>query len=334
MKMGRGGVPPLIALPLAGCSTMPAALDPKGPEAGAVSWLIWSFTGLCAVIWLLVTLFLIASILRRQRPRTEPLALNAPAERQTGVVIGTLVMLTGLIVVGLTVLSYAAQQQLFAPRDALTIQVIGHQWWWELRYPDPDPSRTIVTANEVHVPVGKTVRLQLTSNDVIHSFWVPSLMGKADLIPGRTNELAFTAQKAGAYNGQCAEFCGLEHTYMGLKVVADEPADFENWKASQVAAAAQPATDTQQQGLSVFLLNPCMSCHSIRGTPAGGTLGPDLTHLASRQTIAAGRAPLTRGHLAAWITDPQAMKPGVNMPTVPIPSEQLDPLLDYLMALR
>jgi cytochrome c oxidase subunit 2 len=324
----------LVVLPLAGCSGVPV-LDPKGPEAGAISWLIWSFTGLGAVIWLLVTLFLIASIVRRRRkPRPEPLALNAPAERQTGVVIGTLTVLTGVIVIGLTVLSYAAQQQLFGPRDALTIQVIGHQWWWELRYPDPTPALTITTANELHVPVGQTVRLRLTSKDVIHSFWVPRLMGKADLIPGRTNELTFTAQKPGAYNGQCAEFCGLEHAFMGLKVIADEPADFENWKVAQVASAAQPATETQQKGLGVFLNNPCMSCHAVRGTPAGGTLGPDLTHLASRSTIAAGRAPLTRGQLAAWVTDPQSMKPGVNMPTIPIEPADHDPLLDYLFALK
>jgi cytochrome c oxidase subunit 2 len=322
-----------LALPLGGCS-MPAVLAPQSPEAGAIDWLIRSFTLLCGVIWLLVVVFLVASIFRERQPRVEPLALSAPVERQTGAIVGTLTLLTGLIVVGLTVLSYAAQQQIFGPRDALTIEVIGHQWWWELRYPDPTAARTLTSANELHVPVGKTVRLQLTSNDVIHSFWVPSLMGKADLIPGRTNELTFTAQKAGVYDGQCAEFCGLQHTFMGLKVIADEPAAFEAWKAAQLAPAATPSTDMQQKGLGVFLTNPCMSCHSVRGTPAGGALGPDLTHLASRSTLAADRLPLTRGNLAAWITDPQTLKPGVNMPNVPIEPADLDPLLDYLMALK
>lgn len=324
----------LVVGPLAGCSGIPV-LDPKGPEAGAVSWLIWSFTGLGLAIWLLVTLFLVASIFRPgRRVHQEPLALHGPAERQVGIIVGTLTVLTALIVVGLTVLSYAAQQQLFGEGEAITVEVIGHQWWWELRYPDPDPSRTVTTANELHVPVGRTVRLALSSSDVIHSFWVPSLMGKADLIPGRTNELRFTAGEAGVYNGQCAEFCGMQHTYMGLKVIADDPSAFDDWKVAQLASASQPPSEEARKGQAVFLANPCISCHAIRGTSAGGTLGPDLTHLASRSTIAAGRAPLTRGQLAAWITDPQSMKPGVNMPTVPIEPQDLDPLLDYLMALK
>lgn len=332
MRVERGGL--LLLLPLSACSGIPV-LDPKGPEAGAVSWLIWSFTGLCAAIWLLVTLFLAVSLFRaRSRADSEPLALDAPAERQRGVFIATLTVLTGMIVVGLTVLSYAAQQQLFGETEALTVEVVGHQWWWELRYPDPTPSRTVITANELHVPVGKTVKLQLSSSDVIHSFWVPSLMGKADLIPGRMNELRFTAGETGVYNGQCAEFCGMQHTYMGLRVVVDEPGAFERWKAAQVASAAQPSGEIAHKGQAVFLSNPCMSCHAVRGTTAGGMLGPDLTHLASRSTIAAGRAPLNRGQLAAWITDPQSMKPGVNMPTVPIEPQDLDPLLDYLMGLK
>jgi len=314
---------------------MPAVLAPQSPEAGAIEWLILSFSALGATIWVLVVIALLAAMFRhRRRPRPDPLDVSLPAERQTGVIVGTLTLLTGLIVVGLTVLTYAAQQQLFAPHDALAVEVIGHQWWWEFRYPDADASRTVVTANELHVPVGKPVELQLKSADVIHSFWVPSLMGKADLIPGRVNRLSFTALKAGTYEGQCAEFCGLQHTFMRLKVIADEPGAFEAWKTGQLAPAAAPATDTELTGQGVFLSNPCMSCHSVRGTSAGGTLGPDLTHLASRSTIGAGRASLNRGMLAAWITDPQNLKPGVNMPAVPIEPEQLDPLLDYLMALQ
>src|SRR3569833_2489226 len=314
---------------------LPAALDPKGPEAAAVSGLIWSFTELCAIIWVLVVAALLIGITWRHKDRPDPAEASPLAERRVSWSVSSLAVVTGLIVISLTVISFAAQQRIFGEANpAVNIDVIGHQWWWEVRYSDPNPSRTVVTANELHIPVGQLVHLKLTSIDVIHCFWVPSLMGKADLVPGRQNQLSFTAAKTGTYIGSCAEFCGLQHAHMGIRVFADSPSDFEQWKALQASAAPQPVTDGQKSGKAAFASNPCVSCLAIRGTDAGGTLGPDLTHLASRSTIAAGTADLNRGTLAAWITDPQNMKPGTNMPTKKIDPSDLEHLLDYLMGLK
>jgi cytochrome c oxidase subunit 2 len=313
----------------------PAALDPKGPEAAAVSGLIWSFTELCSIIWVLVVAAALIGLTWRHAERPDPMQVSAANERRVSWVVASLAVATGLIVISLTVISYAAQQRIFGLGDpAVDIDVIGHQWWWEVRYPDADPSKTIITANELHVPVGQLVRLKLTSVDVIHSFWVPSLMGKADLVPGRDNELSFTVDRPGVYIGSCAEFCGLQHTHMGIRVFADTAADYDAWKRQQIASALKPATAAQQAGQMAFMAIPCASCHAIRGTDAGGTVGPDLTHLSSRSTLAAGTAELNRGTLAAWISDPQSMKPGANMPTMKIEPADLDNLLDYLMGLQ
>jgi cytochrome c oxidase subunit 2 len=315
---------------------LPAALQPMSPEASAVAWLFWFFTALCGVIWLLVVVAMYAALYRRRRTVPDsPLELSPAFERRSGIVVASLAILTGFIVAGLTVISYAAQQRLFGPTaPAVDIDVTGHQWWWEAKYNDPDPTKTFVTANELHVPMGRLIRLELTSSDVIHSFWVPSLMGKADLVPGRHNELSFTPDKPGVYGGQCAEFCGLQHAHMGIRVFVDTPEQYEAWKAGQAASGTTPSTDQQQAGENVFTSNACMSCHTIRGTTAGGTLGPDLTHLASRSSVAAVTAELNRGTLSAWIADPQAMKPGANMPTVKLEPGDLDALTTYLMGLK
>jgi cytochrome c oxidase subunit 2 len=316
---------------------MPAALVPVTPQGGAVSGLIWSFSLLCAFIWLLVMVALARALVRRRRAdAAEPLELLHPrVERRTTWIVGALIGLTGLIVVALTVLSYAAQHQLFAPNpNALQIHVVGHQWWWEIVYNDPDPSRIFTTANEIHVPTGRPVAIELSSADVIHSFWVPSLMGKADAIPGRADHLTFTAEKPGVYTGTCAEFCGLQHAHMGIRVVAQSGADFAAWRADQLQPAAAPATALARAGQGVFQRAGCALCHTIAGTPAGGAVGPDLTHLASRGTLAAGTLPFGRGQLAGWISDPQGLKPGAQMPNVPLSSGQLNAVVDYLMGLK
>ena len=314
---------------------MPAALDAKTPQGRAVAGLIWSFTGLCTAIWLLVLIGLAVALWRRRALRADPLKIDLRAERRAGTVVGVLVALTGVIVIGLTVLSYAAQSQLFAPEPgALSIDVVGHQWWWEVVYNSPDPSQTLTTANEIHVPVGRPVTLNLSSTDVIHSFWVPSLMGKADLIPGRHNDLTFTADKPGVYNGTCAEFCGLQHAHMGIRVVAQSVADFDAWRSGQLQPAASPATRSAEAGEAVFQSSACALCHTVAGTPAGGQVGPDLTHLASRSSLAAGTLDLGRGQLAAWIADPQGIKPGAKMPDIRLSPDRLNALVDYLMGLK
>jgi cytochrome c oxidase subunit 2 len=325
----------LTALAASGCGGVPSALDPRGPEAGAIADLFWAFTWIAAAIWLAVTVALGLALTRRRGPRPDPMATEPPAERAYGraVTVGVALTLATLLV--LTGLSFATQKAIFAdPEPGVTLRLTGHQWWWEVTYEDPQPSRSFTTANEIHLPVGVPVRLRLGSGDVIHSFWVPNLAGKMDLITGRETELRFTPERVGSYRGQCAEFCGWQHAHMGLLVVVEPRESFEAWRAAQIAPAAPPQDDERRRGERVFLASSCVMCHTVRGTPAGGRTGPDLTHLASRQSIAAGTLPLTRGSLAAWIVDPQAIKPGVHMPVVPLEPAEVDPLAAYLAGLR
>jgi cytochrome c oxidase subunit 2 len=235
----------------------------------------------------------------------------------------------------LTALSFVAQRPLFAGRAATAgIRLIGHQWWWEVRYDGATPSDMFTTANELHIPVGTPIRLSLESADVIHSFWVPSLAGKQDLIPGHNNSIELLAQKGGAYRGQCAEFCGLQHAHMGLLIVAEPSDTFEKWQTAQRAAAAAPQESDRVKGAQVFVSKPCALCHTIRGTSAGGTVGPDLTHLGSRAYIGADVLPLTSGSLATWIADPHGVKPGVNMPPVHLGADELNAVTAYLIGLK
>jgi cytochrome c oxidase subunit II len=321
---------------LAGCSGWQSALDPRGPEARYIADLIWTFTALCGLIWL-VTLLLFAIALWRQRraPPREPLHVNRAVEQRMGKTIAAAIAAVAVTLIGLSGLSYAAQKRLYSSRnEALSLKIIGHQWWWEIQYEDLEPYKTFTTANELHLPVGKLVKVRLTSNDVIHSFWVPTLMGKMDLIPGIENELRFSADHAGTYRGQCAEFCGFQHAHMALLVVAEAPDQYERWRIDQIKAAEPPDGAERRRGLDIFLSSPCVMCHRVRGTAAGARVGPDLTHLASRQYIAAGTLPLTRGALAAWIVDPHGVKPGVNMPQMKLEADEIHPLLSYLEGLK
>jgi len=220
--------------------------------------------------------------------------------------------------------------------QALHIRIVGHQWWWEVQYQDTAPHHLVTTANEIHVPVGRPVIFQLESADVIHSFWIPNLNGKKDLVPGHVNYAWFTAVRPGIYRGQCAEFCGYEHAKMAVLVIAQPAAQFNGWYAAQLRPAAPPpANDSiRVAGERVFLAGPCALCHTIEGTMAGGRTGPTLTHLASRLTLAAGMLPNTRGNLAGWIADPQRIKPGALMPPNALSPRDLRALLAYLGGLQ
>ncbi|WFP65706.1 MULTISPECIES: cytochrome c oxidase subunit II [unclassified Mesorhizobium] len=325
-----------IALFLHGCAGWQSALDPKGPAASELAWLIWFFTGLCAVVWVLVMIGLAAPLMMQSRERLEPLVLDAGADNRKLRVVMTAVGLTAVILVGLTLLSFFANRTLAAIGSdaALTIRVTGHQWWWEVRYEDATPSRILTTANEIHIPAGEPVRLLLTSTDVIHSFWVPSLSGKLDLIPGRMNVLDIKADKPGVYRGQCAEFCGAQHANMGTFIIAEPRAKFDAWWRDQLQPASAPMSDEAKAGKDLFLKRPCVMCHKIGGTPAGGTVAPDLTHVASRQTLAAGTLTMSRGNLAAWIADPQGVKPGSHMPVVDLSGDELNVIVAYLEGLK
>ena len=216
----------------------------------------------------------------------------------------------------------------------LAVEVVGRQFWWELRYLDAEPSRVFETANELRIPVGQPVQLRLRTQDVIHSFWVPGLQGKMDLIPGRVNVLTLQADRAGVWRGQCAEYCGVQHGKMAITVVAEPPERFAAWQARQRELAAVPTDSLGLVAQRAFLGSGCVLCHAVRGTPARGELGPDLTHVASRLTLAAGTLPNSLGNLYGWIADPQAHKPGSKMPPLPLAPDELHAIARYLSTLR
>jgi cytochrome c oxidase subunit 2 len=213
---------------------------------------------------------------------------------------------------------------------ALTIEVIGHMWWWEVRYPDHE----VTTANEIYIPAGQPVNIRLTTNDVIHSFWVPELNGKIDMIPGKTNTLWLQAAEPGIYRGLCTEFCGLQHAKMQYLVIAVPPNAFAQWVEAQRQPAPAPTDETTRLGQQIFLGSACVYCHAIRGTNASGQLGPDLTHIASRRTLGAGILPNNRGTLGGWTINSQHIKPGNRMPPMNLSGAELQALLDYLATLR
>jgi len=245
------------------------------------------------------------------------------------------VILTAGTLTVLTAASFVTDRTLHAPVDhPLRVRVTAKQWWWQVEYLADDPSKAIVTANELHLPVDRPVRIELATTDVIHSLWIPVLAGKEDLIPGRQNVLTLTPRHVGAYRGQCAEFCGLQHANMALDVRVDDARGFAAWYAHQLQPAPTPASANAAAGQRIFDSTACAMCHAVAGTDAGGRTGPDLTHLASRRMLAAGALPMDRTRLAAWIIDPQRYKPGTNMPQVPMQPHELDAVVDYLMELK
>lgn len=220
------------------------------------------------------------------------------------------------------------------PSRPLVIEVIGHQWWWEVLYRTGDSPNPVATANEIHIPVGQQVAVELRSSDVIHSFWVPSLGGKRDLIPGHPTRAWIEADSAGVYRGQCSQFCGLQHAHMAMFVVAQSPTEFEAWLQDQQRAGVSPSDSIRTRGRQVFLAARCWTCHTIQGTIDVGVFAPNLTHVGSRSTIAAGTLTNTREHLAAWILNPQSFKPGAVMPSNPIGAADLLALTTYLKSLQ
>jgi cytochrome c oxidase subunit 2 len=217
------------------------------------------------------------------------------------------------------------------PRStAITIDVIGHQWWWEVRYPGSDA----VTANEIHIPVDTRVNLVATTADVIHSFWVPALNRKIDMIPGRQNRILLYASRPGVYRGQCSQYCGLQHANMAMYVFAQRPAAYRSWLAGMASPASSSTTGAAQTGQRLFMSSQCASCHTIAGTQAQGTVGPNLSHLASRTTLAAVTIRNTPAELEAWIANPQAIKPGTRMPDLGLPRSEVAEIAAYLETLR
>jgi cytochrome c oxidase subunit 2 len=219
-------------------------------------------------------------------------------------------------------------QQATTPAGALEVTVLGYQWWWEFRY----PSLGVITANELHIPAGRPIELVLQGPDIIHSFFVPQLTAKRDVVPGRVNHITFTAERAGEYWGQCAEFCGLSHANMALRVIVDTEEEFTRWVAAQRAPAVEPAGDAAR-GKEIYATRACVGCHTIAGVSTG-VLGPTLTHFGSRGTLAAGMWPNTPDNVAAWVRDPQGLKPGVKMPNLGLTAAQAKDVAAYLSALK
>jgi cytochrome c oxidase subunit II len=336
MALFRRPIAPLVCLACSGCAGWQSALDPHGEQARGLEGLFWIFIWVTAAVWISVMIVLAAALSRKSaRARDETRLLDANGERRMRLTVGAAVTATVVIVLALTVASFVSTRLLSSEASRpLEIRVRGYQWWWEVTYLDAHADRVFTTANEIHIPVGRAVRLQLSAADVIHSFWAPNLAGKQDLIPGRENNLTFTAQQPGTYRGQCAEFCGVQHAHMALLVVAETAEAFEHWRQSQLSPAVSPADPEQAEGREVFASRPCASCHTIQGTSAAASIGPDLTHVGSRRYIGAGLLQNTRGSLAAWIADPQTIKPGNNMPNVPLTADELRAVSAYLAALK
>jgi cytochrome c oxidase subunit 2 len=288
----------------------------------------------CGFMYLIVVAFLIHAIWRHRSEsvwvRLQP--DSPPMSAALGGWIGLMVL--GLF--GLALTSFFTDRALVhaAADPQVTLKVTGHQWWWQIEYTDPSPSRHVRTANEIHLPVGAPALLELASDDVIHSFWVPNLNGKRDLIPGRPAEIRLQPLQIGRYRGQCAEFCGLQHAHMALDVIVESQQDYDAWYERQLASAPPSSDPRATHGQQVFFTSACNMCHAIAGTDANATIGPDLSHVASRRTLAAGALPNDRENLRRWLENPQRVKPGNHMPVVSLAPDDLDALVAYLGTLQ
>jgi cytochrome c oxidase subunit 2 len=318
----------MLLLMLAGCGgTGSSTLSPHGPKAGIVArswWLLFGVATFACVV--VIVMAVLAAVVRRRATKVH----HGDARNfvlVAGVIIPSLVFAATF---ALSVSDIASNAD--PPRPArTTIKVIGHQWWWEVRYQQSGA----VTANDIHVPVGTPVQLELRTADVIHSFWVPELMPKMDLIPQRVNRTWLSADKPGIYIGHCAEYCGLQHAHMGFRVVAQPPAEYRAWLSTMSADASSPAPSSlESEGKAVFTTSSCATCHTIRGTSADGHVGPDLTHVGSRPRLAAGLIPNDFGHMSGWVSNSQTVKPGNKMPPQPLSPHDLRAVVSYLQSLE
>lgn len=311
-----------------------SVLDPASPQARLIDRLWDAMYVTATVVFILVVVVLLWAAFRR---RGAPGLVDDTAQGRpirTAVLLAT--GLTGIALFVFLVFDISVGRAITRNpgKQALQIRVTGHQWWWEIQYRDSLPKDWVTTANEIHIPVGRPVVFELRSSDVIHSFWPPSLSPKRDQIPGDENSVWFQADHPGVFRGLCAEFCGHQHAKMGFLVFAESPENFARWLARERDTAATPTDSLAQRGREVFLGSSCVMCHAIAGTPAGSRIGPDLTHLAGRQTLAAGTLPNTRSNLTGWIVDPQAIKPGAKMPPNQLNGPDLLALVTYLESLR
>ena len=309
-----------------------SAFDPHGPIARSIAVHGWWLLLVCVAVYIIVMAAFFIALGRRRRDTDDLPETTARLTRNISIAVG----LTVLTLIGIATSSVVAGRGLYSPSGAgaITVDVVGHQWWWEFEYHDVTPSDVFTSPNELHIPVGVPVVLKAMSTDVIHSFWVPNLMGKRDLIPGIVTNTWIQADEPGVYRGQCAEFCGHQHAHMALEVVAEPMDKFQAWIRHQREPAPEPSTDEERRGKDVFMQSTCVTCHAIRGTDAGSHVGPELTHVGSRLTLAAGTLPNARGHLAGWIANSQSIKPGNRMPPNALAAGDLQAVLAYVRSLR
>jgi cytochrome c oxidase subunit 2 len=313
-------------------------LHPATPQAGHIEWLYWVIFWITFAVYALMIVSFTRAGAKSRTKATEPLPVmeDKEGDRRAGWAIGSAMAITVLTLFVILVLSVVTSKRVegLTSKNPVTIQVIGHQWWWEVTYPNTQADQTITTANEIHVPVGTPVVILTNSTDVIHSFWAPNITGKRDLLPGYSSAFWFQVDQPGIYRGQCAEFCGLQHAHMGFSIIAEPLDQFQAWQQQQLKPSPDPTTEQTVRGREVFLTHACLMCHTIRGTDAGSRIGPDLTHIASRRMIAAETLPNTAGALAGWIVDPQRIKPGARMSPNPLGPDDLQALITYLQSLQ
>jgi cytochrome c oxidase subunit 2 len=311
-----------------------AILSPAGPAAAELAHLGWIVLVLFSIVSALVWVLIFWLGLRRPGRVTDAPDV-AEVRGESWIVLGSVALPAAILAFMFVLTLQGMRAEPMPAHDRPpAIRLIGHQWWWEIEYqPDADGG-AVTTANEIHIPAGVPVDIELISHDVIHSFWVPSLQGKVDLIPGVVNRVRVQASHAGVYHGQCAEYCGAEHGKMRLLIVADEPSQYRTWLAREREAAAAPASADAQRGAEVFTSSSCALCHAVRGTSARGRVGPELTHLASRRMIAANTLPNDTAGLTAWIPHAQTLKPGTQMPNTTLEATDLASLVAYLQDLK
>jgi cytochrome c oxidase subunit II len=314
-------------------------LHPAASQAGYIEWLYWFiFWILFAVFVLVIAAFTVGGAKARV-VADHPLPVieqDEVGDRRAGWAVGSAMGITVITLFVILVLSVITGKRVegLTSKNPVTIQITGHQWWWEVTYPNSQADQTVTTANEIHVPVGTPVVVLTNSNDVIHSLWAPNITGKRDLLPGYSSAFWFQIDEPGTYHGQCAEFCGLQHAHMGFSIIAESVDQFEAWQQHQLKSAMEPSGPEAIRGREVFLTHACLMCHTIRGTDAGSRVGPDLTHVASRNMIAAETLPNTAGALAGWVVDPQRIKPGTQMAPNPLSPDDLQAVVVYLQSLH
>ena len=322
------------AVLLSGCSpTSPTWLNPASPNAAMASSLFNVVFIVSVIVFIIVETLLLYSVIRFRHKSTDGMPTQIHGNTKMEIAWTVAPALVLIVVFAFTLQTLNTLED--TPANALKVKVSAHQWWWQIEYPD----QGVITANEIHVPVNQPVSFSLEGNDVIHSFWVPELGGKRDVVPGKVNSTWFRPTKLGTFHGQCAEFCGTAHANMRFTVIVESPEDFNKWVVDQKKDPATATSDLAKQGEQEFLKGVCIACHTLNGSPtAKGITGPNLTHIASRKTFAGGIIDLNKDNLKAWLKDPQAVKPGnlmVGGKTIPnLTDAQISALVEFLSGLK